>query len=156
MSTLVKPKKWHMVILVVMAACLIFLFFHNRQWPEKTVVIKNVELNVLVADTFVRQHEGWSNKADMDGHDGMLFVFGFNAPHTMVMRGMRFPLDMVWVHEGKIVWLVEGAKPEAGVPEEQLTPYQSQVPSAAVIELKAGLVSQLGLIIGDSVAFKDE
>lgn len=155
MSTFVKPKKWHLIILAAMVVGLIFVAIRNRQWPEKIITIKNTDLKVLVADTFARQHEGWSNKADMGGVDGMLFIFGYNAPRAMVMRDMHFSLDMVWLNGGKIVDLSLGAQPESGVPEEQLTTYQPKVPAAAVLELKAGLISQLGLVIGDSVLVKE-
>ncbi len=155
MATLVTPKKWHIVVLIAMIVCLVFVFIRNRMWPETTIRIKNVDLQVLVADTLAKQHEGLSNKPDLLGRDGMLFVFGYNAPHAMVMRDMQFPIDIIWISGGKITDIAIGAKPEPGVAEADLTLYQSSLPSAAVLELKAGLVSQLGLAIGDTVIVKD-
>lgn len=155
MSTFVQPKKWHLFILVAMVACLIFVVIRNHTWPKKIVTVKNIDLTVLVADTFARQHEGWSGKTDMGGADGMLFVFGFNSSHAMVMRDMQFPLDMVWVSGGVIVDMAAGVQPEPGVAEADLISHQSRVPSVAVLELKAGLISQLGLVIGDKVVVKD-
>lgn len=156
MATLVTPKKWHLIVLGAMVICLIFLFIRNRMWSETIIRVNNTDLQILVADTLAKQHEGWSNKPDMLGKDGMLFIFGYNTPHAMVMRDMQFPIDIVWVSDsGTITDMVIGAKPEPGVAEADLIVYQSRLPSAAVLELKAGLISQLGLSIGDTVVIKE-
>lgn len=122
-------------------------------WPKANVKIGGEVLKVLVANTPAHQVEGWSNKKDMGNYGGMLFVFPDFGQHTMVMRDMRFPLDIVWLNGNKIVEIAPNIQTEPGKTEAQLTPFFSSQPSNMVLELPAGFMDKTGIKIGDEVVF---
>lgn len=151
MSKDVPFKVWPFVLLAIIAVTVIFLNFHNRKWPEVTIHLREKNLKMLVADTYAHEFEGWGKKTDMNGYDGMIFVFSYRAPHAMVMRAVQFPLDIVWVDGDTIVDMAPNVQPQPGLSESQLTQYQPRVPDTTVLEFRAGLIEQLGLKIGDTI-----
>ncbi len=147
-------KKWHLVLLaVIIIAAIVFRFYYN-QWPKATVIFANKEVKVLVANTYARRVEGWSGKKDMGKYGGMLFIFDKSEQHTMVMRDMLFPLDIVWINKGKIVDMAPNLQPEAGRLEAELTRFSARAPSTWVVELPVGFILQNNLKVGDKVIVK--
>jgi uncharacterized membrane protein (UPF0127 family) len=68
----------------------------------------------------------------------------------MVMRDMKFPLDMVFVSSGRVVHLVEGAQPEPG---PVYTQYKAPGVVSHVLEFPAGTVKAQALRLGQEVKF---
>lgn len=153
-----KPlKTWHLVFLGALVVLAIGYRIYNSFWRKADIKIANTELRVLVADTYGRRLQGWSNKKDMGRYDGMLFVFPAASKHAMVMRGMRFPLDIIWLNEAMaVVDIAPNLPPEAGIAEEQLTVYRPRVTSTLVLEVPAGFMQQTGLKIGDKLELLED
>jgi len=146
------PKPWHFIMLGVIVITAIIFNIYQSQWPTAHVAIGGQTIKVLVANTYPRQLQGWSDKKDMGSVGGMLFPFGMLGQHAMVMRDMDFPLDIIWLNGGTIVEMAPNLPPAVhGIPEDQLTPYFSRLPSTNVLELPAGFVQAHGLKIGDTV-----
>jgi uncharacterized protein len=79
------------------------------------------------------------------GH-GMLFVFGHARPLSFWMRGVRIPLDIIFIRaNGRILRIAENAKPlsETSIP--------SGGPAIAVLEVAGGTAHKLGITTGDTV-----
>lgn len=115
------------------------------------MTIAGRQIKVLVADNFAHLMKGWSDRKDMGEYQGMLFVFPGRGFHTMVMRDMNFPLDIVWIDGNSIVDLAPNLPPEPGRAEAQLTPYSARLPSTLVLELPAGFIQLNKLQIGDKI-----
>ena len=81
----------------------------------------------------------------------MLFVFDTKGQHTIVMREMNFPLDIIWLDGFKIVDMAPSVPPQKGVTETDLVPYFARLPSTLVLELPAGFIVANELKIGDSI-----
>lgn len=147
-----KPlKKWHVVVFILIIITAIIFRIYQYMWPNTFVKIGGQTLKVLVAKDYDHLYEGWGNKKDMGKYQGMLFVFPNSDEHAMVMRSMRFPLDMVWIDGNKIVEIAPNVQPEPGKTEDRLTPYFSGHPSNYVLELPAGFMDKTGIKIGDEV-----
>ena len=144
-------KKWHLIVLGIVVVFAVGVRIYNARWPSATVQIGGQTLSVLVADTYQHEVEGWSNKNDMGQYGGMLFIFSGSGQHTMVMRDMRFPLDIVWIDGTHIVDIAPNLAPEPGRTEAELTPYFARLPSTLVLELPAGFALKYGVRVGDSV-----
>lgn len=69
----------------------------------------------------------------------------------MVMRDMRFALDMVWLDGLEIVDLAKNLEPEPGKNELQLVPYVGRTKNNMVLELPAGFLDKNGVKIGDKI-----
>jgi len=144
-----QPKKWHYIFFAVMILLALGLKAYSYYWPKATINLNGRTLHVLIADTEVNRIKGWSNKKNMGKYDGMLFVFPDKKQHTMVMRDMKFPLDIIWLDGFTIVDMAPNLQPENDIPEEDLTPYFARLPSTLVLELRAGYIIENKLKIGD-------
>ena len=85
----------------------------------------------------------------------MLFVFESGQASSFWMKGMRFPLDFVWIGEDcTVVDLTEDVQhspPET--PSSELEIFHSAEPAAYTFEINAGEVSKFSIMIGDEVKF---
>ena len=74
---------------------------------------------------------------------------------TFWMRGMRFPIDIVWISDNLVVTGVAGRLPfpEPGTPDSALPFYSSGVPIRYVLEINAGVAEELGIGKGSVVSF---
>lgn len=64
------------------------------------------------------------------------------------MRLMHFPLDIIWITDGKIVKIDKNLPPEGTEPKEH---YSSGQPVNYVLELNAGFTLDNMIQIGDKV-----
>ena len=83
---------------------------------------------------------------------GMLFVYPVPTIPTIWMKGMRFPIDILWVSsEGRLLGVVHSAQPEPGKVPGELTLYPAPGPVSYVLEINAGLAEQYAFAPGDAV-----
>lgn len=146
----IKTWQWIAVGLIIMAA-LGYKAYTVFYWPRAEIKIAGQEFRVIVADTDKHRFKGLSDKNSLGKYGGMLFVFRETSQHTMVMRDMRFPLDIIWIEKGRVVDIAPNLKPEYGLEEDELTPYFARASSDMVLELPAGFAEKYGLKIGDRV-----
>ena len=64
---------------------------------------------------------------------------------------MKFPIDIIWIHENKIVGFEENIDPQIGANSAELKVYYPGTPVERVLELSAGRAKILGAKIGDNV-----
>jgi len=76
----------------------------------------------------------------------MLFVFSESGKHSFWMKGMEFPLDILWLRDGKVVAI------EGGVSRDSREIFSPDVVSDQVLELNAGMADGLGIGIGSELA----
>lgn len=62
-----------------------------------------VEFRVEVAQTANQQRDGLSGRNELSAGTGMLIRFGSRSEQQVWMAGMRFPLDIAWIANGKVV-----------------------------------------------------
>lgn len=62
-----------------------------------------VEFRVEVAQTADQQRDGLSGREELSAGTGMLIRFGSRGKQQVWMAGMRFPLDIAWIADGKVV-----------------------------------------------------
>lgn len=107
-----------------------------------------VRVTLVVAQTPATRSRGLSDQDEMP-QDGLLLHWPESGKHPIWMRGMRFPLDLIWCDgNGKILAI------ERNVPT---CPRTSECPlyglhitnSRAVLELPTDRVRSLGLQVGD-------
>ena len=73
---------------------------------------------------------------------------GVEAPATFWMRGMRFPIDIVWVDAGmRVLHVTHGAPvPPEGASDAELPRYTpGDIDVRYVLEINAGLARELGI-----------
>jgi len=118
--------------------------------PRRPVVVlaERQRVAVDVVDTPALRARGLSGRAGLAPDEGMLFLFEAPALQSFWMKDMRFPIDIVWIRDRKIV----GITPDLPVPRTQreLPQFRSPVPCDVVLEIRAGAARRWGLRLGDS------
>lgn len=102
---------------------------------------------VWVADTDDRKTQGLMFVRDLPADEGMVFV---NCCTGIWMKNTYIELDMLFIGtDGRVVKIIERARPLS------LETLSSGQVVAAVVELKGGEASKLGLGVGDRVSWQD-
>lgn len=123
--------------------------------PVRTVVISVGAVRFVgeIADTPEARTLGLSFRDSMQPGEAMWFDFGASLQTAFWMRGMRFPLDIVWVDEDlRVVHVTANAPPPApGTPESALPLYRPGAPVRYVLEINAGLAASYSIVPGVAV-----
>lgn len=115
-----------------------------------TVHIDDRIFIVELATTVDQQSAGLSNRSSIISNTGMLFPFNPPSEPYFWMREMKFPLDIVWISNNKIVSITHNAPPpKDGQDNSTLPMYQASGAIDNVLEINAGQAS--GFKIGDNV-----
>jgi len=81
-------------------------------FPQGTIKIGDILLDVQIADTEPRRVRGLMFQAQLPYDHGMLFVFDESGIYPLWMLNMQFSLDMIWFDEnGNVVHIEENIPP---------------------------------------------
>lgn len=143
------------IFLLFFVATLCLLFFRGN---PRTAVIQIGEKRVYVeiAKTIRQQREGLGGREDLGSFAGMAFPIIPETQQGVVMRDMKFPIDIIWVRDGYIVDIARAVQPERGVAESELTVYYPRTEVNLILELESGFVENYAISIGDKVTLIDE
>lgn len=92
---------------------------------------------------------GLSGRSSLCALCGMVFVFRQAQIQNFWMKEMKFPLDMIFIRDHKVVEIVENVpvkKPAGETPR-----VRSQEPADMVLEVNAGFVVKNHVALGDEV-----
>lgn len=103
-----------------------------------------------VAESDYERYIGLSETEELASDSGMLFVYRNQAPRTFVMRGMEYPLDMIFVGEDRRIRRIARAHVEQ--PGEPSNRYRGQ--AKWVLEVPLGWSRARGVRRGDRVIFR--
>lgn len=128
----------------------------NQKPKENTTVSAGtLSVNADIAATPEARKKGLSGRESLEINRGMLFVFETSGNYPIWMKGMRFPIDVIWIDENKkIVYIAPSALPEPGKKDSELVIYKPSANAKYVLEINAGLASANNLQVGDSVNFE--
>ena len=139
--------------------CIIQLFALNQPFAEEIVYSHAIvttssgkEIPVEVADTLKKRSLGLGKRTSLKKGWGMLFVFEKRKHHRFWMKDMRFPLDIIWVDNHRIVHIIHNAKPANSTDKPEVI--TSPLPANFVLEIAAGRSVKLRLKTGQQMKFK--
>lgn len=111
-------------------------------------------IDVEVASTPAQSERGLGYRDALAPDAGMIFDLHETRVATFWMKGMRFPLDMVWIGEDRrVVGITADVRPEPGVDDGQFHRYSSTAPVRYVLELNAGAAARIGLTPSSQLTF---
>lgn len=114
----------------------------------------DVNIFIEVADTPEKRALGLGQRQSLPEDHGMLFVFGEGKrPVRFWMKGMEFPLDMLFISDGKVMQITKNAEPEPNTPESSLKAYVSDQPVEYVLEVNGGFTEKHGISVSDDFIF---
>jgi hypothetical protein len=126
----------------------VFLLLPQWLGPRTGVVrlADGTAIAVAVASDPVARAKGLSGQPYLPANQGMLFVFAAKNLPVFWMKDMNFPIDMVWIADGRVVGVTEQvAVPKAG----ELARYHPPEPVDMVLEVPSGFCRARGLSPSD-------
>lgn len=117
------------------------------------VRIGDLVIDAEGARTLEERAQGLSDRDEMALDEGMLFFMESERVPGFHMRGMRFPLDFIWISSDLQVADLTENVPYPASPDDEPARIQPQSPVLYVLEVNAGVVESSGLRIGDEVVF---
>lgn len=115
---------------------------------------KIASMRVEVASTPTQSERGLGYRDSLPEDAGMLF--DLHSPRVPVfwMKGMRFPLDMVWIGEDKrVAGVTAGVQPQPGASDGQLRRVSPAVAVRYVLEINAGAAARQRIEMGTQLMF---
>ncbi len=105
-----------------------------------------------LANTSQSRQRGLAGRNILGINEGMLFVFDEPGFHPIWMKGVNFPIDIIWINQGnRIVGLEEHVMPQPGVSDSELRVYFPPEPIQKVLELRAGRASLFDVGLGAEI-----
>lgn len=149
-------------VLLILVIGIGFFFFNSKSTPTipfipqneqiRELVINEKKLKVEIADTREKRSKGLGGRDSLAEESGMLFIFSKADKYPFWMKGLKFPLDFVYIKEDKIVDLIPGILPPAlGAKDEELPIYLPREEVDKVLEVAAGTIEKLNIKIGDKI-----
>jgi len=152
-------SSWKSLTIVSAVVFLLFSFItegalaQEFRYAHATVITpKGVSIPVEVSDTPEKRSLGLGKRDKLVNGWGMLFVFEKRIPHSFWMKNMRFPIDIIWLDNQRIVELAENVPP----PQEGESPkvMEPRLPSNFVLEIESGRARALGLKVGQKLSYQ--
>lgn len=115
--------------------------------PVTLVTIGPARVQAEVVRSPEKIYLGLGYRQSLPEGQGMLFVMPAEDVQIFCMRGMRFPLDIIWIADGKVVGLEKNVSPRypGNLP--------SPLPVRYVLEVPGGSGDRHGIKVGDPVSW---
>lgn len=121
-------------------------------YDNGTAQLAGQTIKIDIVQSEADREKGLAGRSGIEDSQGMLFLFDQSAPHAFWMKGMLFPIDLVWIQDNKVVDIVANAPPMANAESDADYPvYEPKANSDSVLELKAGWARQFNLQKGDEI-----
>ena len=119
---------------------------HGNPWVR--VRVGEVTLQAEAVRSPEKLYLGLSYRSELPEGRGMLFFMPAKQMQTFCMRGMRFPLDLIWISDGRVAGITPNVPPT----------FPGNLPSPAsvthVLEVPGGFAHQYGIKAGDRVRWQ--
>lgn len=126
-------------------------------YQEKTdfsvpsVKVGNTRVFVELATSGAALQQGLSGRNSLAQDKGMLFVFQKPDIYRFWMPDMRFPIDIIWMNENKVIDIDENVSNEFN-PDNPVF-FTPSSPAQYALEVNAGFTRSHNINIGDAVVF---
>ncbi|MCX7918749.1 MAG: DUF192 domain-containing protein [bacterium] len=117
--------------------------------PISQVIINGHPVTVELAVTQEERRRGLSYRDSLPADYGMLFIYPNSAIRSYWMNEMRFPIDIIWIRENRVVGIVHSASTTS--PPQR---FQSPEPVNYVLEVNAGWANAHSITTGAHVVFR--
>ena len=112
----------------------------------------SVVVRVALARTAAERTRGLGGHAPLGADEGMLFVFPESGRHSFWMKGMTFALDIIWIQDEQVVYVLPDVPPpQPGTPDSELPIYTPPAAANYVLEVPAGFAARWGIQAGSRV-----
>lgn len=128
------------------------LFPGNTVLKETKIQVGTNIIKVEIANTAAERTKGLSGRDSIASDSGMLFIFESSKKYQFWMKGMKFPIDVIFINAGKVVdFLKNVAPPPPNQKDSDLPLLQPATEIDMVLEVPSGYIDQKGVKNGDDV-----
>ncbi len=151
-----KPMLYIPLILIVaflLAFGYAYWAYSAPKWKDTdtaTIRIGSASFKVEIAASPLKKQAGLSARKSLDPDTGMLFIFSKAYRYPFWMKGMEFPLDFIWIRDGKVADISKNIPP-AGKNEIIPDSIAPSTPADMVLEVNTGTVDHYHISIGESI-----
>lgn len=145
-------KKIVFVIIVVLIILVILLnyvsseFFSLKYWnPIKRVFVKNIIIKAETVSSSEKIERGLSARPSLGEGRGMLFLMPKDEYQRFWMKGMEFPLDIIWIENGRVI----GCEGRISPDDQRI--FTSPDKASFVLEVNAGFCDANQIELNDPV-----
>ena len=131
----------------------------NNRYLQAQVKVNGFELIADLAITHDQKAQGLAVKDHLNENEGMLFVYEQPSRQTFWMKGMKFPIDIIWLdNNGTVVHIEQSLQPcisvlNSGDSILNCPIYTPDNNSLYVLETVAGFSQQHNIKIGTNIDF---
>lgn len=132
-------------------AFLIIGFAVYHYWRDPLGVKLTIGAHTYYVETAVTDAEkekGLGYRDSLKSDHGMLFIYDHPEQYQYWMKGMRFPLDFIWISNKTVIDITKNVHPTT---DGQLPVYTPRLPVDKVLEVNAGVVDTDNIKIGDII-----
>lgn len=122
----------------------------RSDWSKTTVMVGQTMFHAEVANKDWTRAQGLSGRDGLEPNQAMLFEFESDAMWAIWMKGMKFPIDIIWLDKNKQVVHIESNVEPEGSP---YTEYRPPVPARYVLEISAGGANKSNIKVGSVAKF---
>ncbi len=118
--------------------------------------VGETEVRVELARTPDEWAQGLSGRETLGEDEGMLFVSNQSVRRSFWMKGMRFPLDMLFIHQGRVVDIANKVRAPSAGEDGTAIRVSTWLPAEWVLEVNSGWVERHGVKVGDKVILESK
>lgn len=122
----------------------------TNDYGRAVVEFAQVAVNVEIPLTDELKAKGLGGRTTLSENTGMLFQYPEPDTYPFWMKGMKMPLDIIWIVDNRIVDITAKI-PAPRVGDVSLPVYRPNQPVTDILEVRAGFAAKYGLKVGDVV-----
>lgn len=146
-------KKILIILSIVITIVIIALWAWQSSQGVPTAKIENQSFNLYVAKTAKDKEIGLSKYKNLEDNRGMVFTFDKPAYYSFWMKKMKFPIDIIFIKDDKIITIHKNVHPPKE--NQELTVYSPEQPADTVLEVNAGISQKHKLEQGDTITLSN-
>ena len=145
-----KYKAYVILFIAITIIILLFVNLNHKTKPKIAAIkINDIIITLEVADDYLEQINGLSNRKNLDDYHGMLFVYPRYQAMNFWMKEMNFPIDVIWIKDNEIVGF------EENIPlfneQGEIKKFSSLIPVNYVLEVPANFIDKNNIKITDKI-----
>ena len=123
------------------------------EW-QRIIIDGNVSIQVEVVTSTKEKAQGLGNRFSLPEGMGMLFQYNQAGEYTFWMKGMHFPIDILWINRGAVVHIEKKVPPpRPGTSIRSLPVYGHGIKADMILEVPAGYSTKKAITVGSKIRF---
>lgn len=143
------------LIAISFITLLLLAFSTTIKSDRTTVEIKDIKFSTEVVENDEDKQIGLSKYDNLKDEEAMLFVFENEGIHPFWMKGMKFPIDIIYLRDGKITEIYPKVPPPRYVNGEVIN-IDPKEKADHVLEINSGLSEKYKFKEGDNVRIQKQ